>query len=271
MASERYLEILVSLAPDLIFGPSFRVIAQQLTLPSGRLDLLLEDQHGTKHVAELKKDIAKPEAVHQVVRYVQDFRAYYSGNVVGWVVANGISEATLSLAAKEGIRTLEVPESSYQSILVRKGIPDSKLLGDRIQSGILVGGGSQRLSSGQINLSAVLARLPNVTGSYIRDLLACDGVSMNHGKLQTAIIYKGVKIGGVNKLHFFISTNIVTEMRDEDALLRSGFQRHQKTQINSSHTHVYWTIGPMQVGSVDLVLRHFFRKIDGILFSSGEV
>ncbi len=270
MASERYFEILVSLAPDLIFGPNYKVIAQQLTLPSGRLDLLLEDDRGHKHIVEIKKDVAKPDAVKQVVRYVRDYREVYSGVVFGWVVANKISDAALALAATESIRTLGVPEMEYMSILAKKGIHEDMLFGDRIQPGVLIGGGVQSFNSAILDFGIVAARLPEATGRYLQELLLRNGVSMSHGKLQTAIIYKGVKIGGVNSLHFFVSTNIVTDEKDEVVLQGSGFVRRQKTQASSSHMHVYWTLKPTKVELADQVISHFIRKIDRILFSVGE-
>lgn len=270
MASERYFEILVSLAPDVIFGPNYKVIAQQLTLPSGRIDLLLEDDSGHKHIVEIKKDVAKPDAVKQVLRYVRDYREVYSGVVYGWVVANKISDAALSLAATEGVRTLYVPEMDYMSILAKKGISEELLFGDRVQPGVLMGGGVQKFNSTISDLDVVAERLPEVTGGYLRELLSRSGISFTHGKLQTAIIYKGVKIGGVNGLHFFVSTNIVTDQKDEAVLQGSGFVRRQKTQASSSHMHVYWTLKPTEIVSADKVISHFVRKIDRILFTVGR-
>ena len=123
MASERFFEILVSLAPEVVFGRGFKVIAQQLTLRSGRVDLVLEDSLGEKHIVELKKDHAKPDAVAQVSRYLGEFKALNkSVTVYGWVVANGIPLATKTLAEECGIRTLAVPTSSYTNIMAAKGI-----------------------------------------------------------------------------------------------------------------------------------------------------
>lgn len=110
MASERYFEILLARSVSHVFGAKYSLIAQQLTLPSGRIDLLIQHLDGTKHVIEVKKDKAKPESVDQVLRYVNDFRSHCDEPVKGWVVANEISERTSSHAKSKDVQTLAIPE-----------------------------------------------------------------------------------------------------------------------------------------------------------------
>lgn len=269
MPSERYFEILVSRAPEIVFGAGFKLIAQQLTLPSGRVDLLLEDDAGTKHLVELKKDIAKPEAVRQVFRYLEDFRRLYSGLVCGWVVGNGISAEARTLAETCGVRVLAVAEADYPKISAAKGIDEAELLGDRIVSGVVIGGGVQNFRANGVELEAALSELDGPVRDFAAGLLLREGFSLNSGKMQIAVIYRGVKIGGINRghKHIFISSNIVLDQQDVETLVESGFRRITKTQARSSHVHVYWKIALDSTHSADKVFNHFSTMIDRRLFS----
>ena len=59
---ERELEILIRIAPENFLPEGWSLIAQQLSLPSGRLDMLYSDQLGDKHIVELKKGRATESA-----------------------------------------------------------------------------------------------------------------------------------------------------------------------------------------------------------------
>ncbi|SDX94967.1 hypothetical protein SAMN05444358_1197 [Ruegeria halocynthiae] len=88
--------------------------------------------------------------------------------------------------------------------------------------------------------------------------------------MQIAIIYKGVKIGGINRghKHNFISSNIILDGADEAVLINNGFVRKTKTQASSSHVHVYWINKIDDVEGLDNVLVHFSTSIDRRLFST---
>ena len=268
MASERYLEVLVSRAPEIVFGAGYRLIAQQLTLPSGRVDLVLGDEAGTKHLVELKKDIAKPEAVDQVQRYMEDYRRRSTGKVVGWVVANGISPAAQQVASTVGIRTLAVPEAAYAGIRRAKNLSDADMFGDRVLPGILMGGGVQSFPTNGTSLEAALSELQEPVRGYVASLSRRKGFDLACGKMQIAVIYKGVKIGGLNRAHrhIFVSSNIVLGEEDERQLQANGFVRVTKTQASSAHVHVYWKAGLSETSAADRVFKHFCSKIDDILF-----
>ena len=52
---EREFEILIRTLPRAFLPSGWVLIAQQLSLPSGRLDMLYSDKAGVRHVVELKK------------------------------------------------------------------------------------------------------------------------------------------------------------------------------------------------------------------------
>ncbi|MEP3686349.1 MAG: endonuclease NucS domain-containing protein [Sulfitobacter dubius] len=270
MASERYFEILLSRSVMHVFGDGYSLIAQQLTLPSGRIDMLLQHRDGTKHVIEVKKDKAKPHAIDQVTRYVEDFKLHSAGNVQGWVVANEIPEQTDSYAKDNGVRTLAIPEKNYPAIMAVSGISEEELLGKRVEAGILIGGGVQSFRKNGVPLEDAVAELNADMRAYVMHQHHAGTFEFQSGKMQIAIIYKGIKIGGINRghKHNFISSNIIVDGADEAILTNNGFVRITKTQVSSSHVHVYWKNRIDDVEALDNVLMHFSASIDRRLFAA---
>lgn len=267
MPDERFLEILVAKSVKNIFGDNFCVAAQQFTLPSGRVDLFLEERSGCKHIVELKKDVAKVEAVEQVYRYVEDFRRFYSGNVQGWVLANSIDKKATAEAERLGIKTVAIPESDYPKLIKISGISEKDLLGVRVQDGVLKGGGLQKFHKNSVDLSHALSILPSAACSLIDRIQSLSDFSFTAGKLQVVVSYRGVKIGGVNRLHYYISSNVIIDAADNHVLEVNGFQRITKTQAKSSHVHVYWKSNLSNITGADFVFRHFAHAIETRVFS----
>ena len=269
MASERYFEILLSRSVTHVFGDGYSLVAQQLTLPSGRIDMLLQDRDGTKHVIEVKKDKAKPDAVDQVTRYVEDFKLQGAGTVRGWVVANEIPEKTGIYAKGKEVRTLAIPERDYPAIMTASGISKEEFLGKRVEAGILIGGGVQSFRKNGVPLEDAVTELSPETRAYVMDQHHAGTFEFQSGKMQIAIIYKGVQIGGINRghKHNFISSNIILDGADETVLTTNGFVRITKTQASSTHVHVYWKNKIDDVEALDKVLAHFSASIDRRLFS----
>ncbi|MHA6265630.1 endonuclease NucS domain-containing protein [uncultured Aliiroseovarius sp.] len=269
MASERYFEILLSRSVSCVFGEGYSLVAQQLTLPSGRIDLLLQHCDGAKHVIEVKKDRAKSDAVDQVGRYVEDFKLQGAGIVHGWVVANEIPEQTDLYAAEKDIRTLAIPERDYAAIMTASGVSEEDLLGKRVQAGILIGGGVQSFPKNAVPLEDAITNLSADLRAYVVHQHSVGTFEFQSGKMQIAVIYKGVKIGGINRghKHNFISSNIILDGADEAVLVNNGFVRVTKTQASSAHVHVYWKNKIDDVEALDNVLAHFSASIDRRLFS----
>ena len=108
--NERYFEILISRSVTKIFGSDFQVSAHQMTVPSGRIDLLLSEKNRALHVLEIKKGNAVPSSVDQALRYTEDVQKFTSKIVQGWVVSHGFKEGTKSYAQTKNIKTLAIPE-----------------------------------------------------------------------------------------------------------------------------------------------------------------
>lgn len=269
MASERYFEILLSRSVTHTFGSGYSLAAQQLTLPRGRIDLLLQHIDGTKHVIEVKKDNAKPDAVDQVLRYVEDFKLQGAEVVQGWVVANEIPKQTDLYAMEKGIRTLAIPEQNYPAIMAASGVSEEDLIGKRVQAGILIGGGVQSFPKNSVPLEEAVKELSADLRAYVMNQRSAGKLEFQSGKMQIAIIYKGVKIGGINRRdkHNFISSNIILDGVDETTLADNGFARITKTQASSAHMHVYWKNKINNVEALANVLVHFSASIDRRLFS----
>lgn len=268
MPNERYLEILVSRAVEVVFGDGFRLAGQQFTLPSGRVDLLVEDQHGGKHLVELKKDIARAEAIEQAYRYLVDFRKLYSGNAEAWVVANGVSPQARALSIRLGVKTMSIPETEYETIIQRAKINPEELYGPRVKLGVLKGGGVQKFHKNSVKVEDALSRLPETANILVKQLGLIPRVSFEAGKLQVVVIFNGIKVGGVNHLHYYVSSNVVLNGVDADFLVKNGFIKISKGQANSSHVHVYWKSSLANLSNANLVFRYFFSVVEERVFSN---
>ncbi|MFH1743485.1 MAG: hypothetical protein ABIH23_31150, partial [bacterium] len=88
---ERSLEIIVRLCAEDIFEPRWELIAQQLAIPSGRIDLLFADRAARRHLVEVKKGRAQRSACGQVLAYARDLAAFLEdSSIVPWIVAHEI-------------------------------------------------------------------------------------------------------------------------------------------------------------------------------------
>lgn len=270
MANERYLEILLTRSIPSVFGKDYSLVAQQLTLPSGRLDFVLEHINGSKHIIELKKDNAKPDAVDQVLRYLQDYQSLYKGHVCGWVVANGIPPETKEYAEFKKVKTLAVPTNTYSNIMSSVGLTESDLLGQRVQAGILIGGGVQNFRKNAVPFEMAIGELEDKVKIFVLSLREEDKFEFTCGKMQIVITYKGVKIGGINRSHRqnFVTSNIVLNSSDESILIDNGFTMIRKTQKSSSHIHVYWKNKIGATNEMRNVINYFSNSIEQKLFST---
>ena len=138
---EREFEILIRTLPKIFLPSGWSLIAQQLSLPSGRLDMLYSDKSGTRHVVELKKGKAPKSSIEQVLNYAKDLRSQNSKTtVIPWVIANEIPEATREFAIRQKVKTLEITTEKCFEIMRKQKISARDLFGKRLAKGVLHGG-----------------------------------------------------------------------------------------------------------------------------------
>lgn len=82
------------------------------SVPSGRIDILAEDLHGTPVVIELKAVTARRDAVAQVLAYMGDFQEHSNAVVRGFLVAPDFDDRARSAARM--VPTLTLVSYSYQ-------------------------------------------------------------------------------------------------------------------------------------------------------------
>lgn len=252
---ERAFEILVRHCPEDIFGPGWKLTAQQLTLRSGRFDLLFSDAHGQRHVVELKKGRATLDAVHQVLQYAKDISELLDGAaIVPWVVAHEIPAPIHAQADSLGVRTLAVSIPDCARLMAAANLGERDLLGARRAAGILHGGAARAGVHRDVGNEIAYAALPRAMAEVLRGLEQRAHFLVRSGAMQTVVHYRGVKLGGVNRAHRggvgYIAEGVV--LREEFAsLLRSfGFQRMTKTQTGG-HEHIWWEIPVREAASFE--------------------
>lgn len=240
---ERSFEILVRHCAKDVFSPEWELIAQQLSLPSGRIDLLFIDGTMVRHVVELKKGRATLGCLDQVLRYKSDLvEVFGHEQIIPWIVAHEISESLSELAVTRTVRTLELTRDRCTELATLHRIDESVLLGARRSPGILHGGATSGGLWEVIPNRDAFREMPVELAKLMCDMEGWDQVNTISGRMQSAIHYRGVKLGGVNRKHkhSYVSDGVVLDTQFEDQLARLGFRRTPKTQSGSKHEHIYW-------------------------------
>jgi hypothetical protein len=87
---ERDIEDHIANSPTIV-GSNLKLAGRQLTVPSGRIDLLLEDNNGGKIIIEVKLGRVGRDALNQIKRYIRDLRQ--NNKVSGVIVCEGVLPA----------------------------------------------------------------------------------------------------------------------------------------------------------------------------------
>lgn len=102
--SESIIEQFITKNPELL-EEGMKKIENQLTVHSGRIDLLLETKTGDLILLEVKAGLPKDDVVTQVLSYVDDVKSLYpSRNVIPSILSCGCSERIINAARNTGIR-----------------------------------------------------------------------------------------------------------------------------------------------------------------------
>jgi hypothetical protein len=88
---EKDVEEHIAYSPNMV-GKGMKLVGRQVNVPSGRIDLLLEDEKGNTTVVEVKQGRIGHDALRQIQRYIHDLR---QGNekVFGIIVCSGVLPA----------------------------------------------------------------------------------------------------------------------------------------------------------------------------------
>jgi hypothetical protein len=250
--NERTLEIIVRRCPEAVFGPGWELRAQQLSLPSGRIDLLFADSDGVLQLVELKKGDATVTAVDQVLAYCHDMQEALDGApVVPWVVAHGMSQKTVNYAEEHRVQLLAVPLAKCAEIAREKGLSEADLIGRRKDGKVINGGGAKRGLRNSVPNEVAYAAMPVQMVDWLRRQEAAPRMDLASGSIQTVLHYRGVKLGGVNRTErggvAYIASGVILTPEHEQHMTNLGFRRMTKTQSGSSHEHIWWEILSSQV------------------------
>lgn len=242
---ERSFEILVRLCATDVFPRDWELIAQQLSLPSGRLDLLFADSEHRRHLVELKKGSAKRDSVDQAKRYTEDLVKLLDGaTVIAWVVAHAIPSDVAEYAGTAGVRTRAISMIQCDEFIGKRGVTEADLIGKRREAGVLHGGGGKRGLRRPVDNAEAFRQMPTGMASLLRELERAPHFEVHSGGMQTVIHYRGAKLGGVNRSHrggvAYLSEGVVLHEGFAEQLRRLGFRRMTKTQADTGHEHIWW-------------------------------
>ena len=267
---EREFEILIRTLPRAFLPSGWVLIAQQLSLPSGRLDMLYLDKAGVRHVVELKKGKAPKSTVEQVLNYANDLRTQSKkASVVPWIIANEIPETTVNYANKNKVRTLEITTEKCFEVMRKKKITARDLFGKRLGKGVLHGGSGGVRKNSITDNKEVFKEVGSEIAKVLRSIDRKRGVEMFSGGMQTTVIYKGVKLGGYNRKHrgghAYITDGVVINTYTEKNVERLGFRRMAKSQKTSSHQHVWWELSAKNIGAFEAAIELAIDIVDETL------
>ena len=262
---ERAFEILITRNIPQVFGDGFALIAQQLSIPGGRIDLLVSNGR-LQFIVELKKGRATKNAIDQVASYVAHFTSVGAG-YRGWLVAHQVPTDVTAYAAANDIRTTALSLEHCGALQRHAGLDDEALLGVRVEAGVIKGGGAMQSAKRQISFSEALSEMAPDARLLFRNISAVRGVEIVSGAMQSMIAFKGIKIGGLRRRNpvFYISSGLIVSPDDEKFLSRRGFSRKTKQQAGSSHEHVWYEIAAVHVDAMSEAIWHFTGRIDRLL------
>lgn len=267
--NERTLEIIVSRCPERVFGPGFSLVAHQLSLRGGRVDLLIAGQDGVRHVVEVKKSRAKHESIDQVFGYACELRDMSKGKpVYAWVVAHEIPSDVAEHARCRGVATRAVSIEECEQIVRECGLTAADLVGVR-KTGKVINGGDTRhgLQQEVANEIAYIA-MPKKMANALRVLERRPFFVLRSGGCQTTICYRGAKLGGVNRKgtqHGYIASGVIISSEQESRLRLLGFNSKTKKQAGSRHEHAWWQIGIAQVKAFIAAIEEARIQVDRAL------
>jgi len=267
---ERSFEILVRLCATDVFPGDWELIAQQLSLPSGRLDLLFADSEQRRHLIELKKGSAKRESVDQANRYRKDLTQLLDGaTVIPWVVAHAIPSDVADYAGAAGVRTCAISTTLCDEIIAKRGVTAADLIGKRREAGVLHGGGGKGGLRRPVDNAEAFRQMPAGMESLLRALESTPHFEVRSGGMQTVIHYRGVKLGGVNRSHrggvAYLSEGVILHEAFSEQLRNLGFRRMSKTQAGSSHEHIWWETSSTRTEEFEEAIRLAWDVVDRAL------
>lgn len=267
---ERSLEILVRFCANDLFSHDWTLIAQQLSLPSGRLDLLFIDGDRRRQLVELKKGRAGPDSINQVLRYAVDVSRLLDGAPpVPWVVAHEIPDAVAILAASRGVRTLAADQARCEVLIRDRGLTEADLLGARREGGVLHGGGAKGGLRASVDNSVAYLSMPAELAAFLMELEKTPFVDVRSGGMQTVIHYRGIKLGGVNRVHrggvAYVSEGVVIRNKFAMQLASLGFRRMAKRQSGSAHEHLWWETSCHEVAPIRRAIELAEETVDRAL------
>lgn len=243
--NERQIEIIVSRGIESVLGAGHSLVAQQLAIASGRLDLLVSSPTGEFIVVELKKGRLATQHLDQALRYSQALEQSTGKTVRAMAIANAAGPRVLTDAESRNVCIKILSEDSLDAIRRRIGLSDADLLGSRRKAGVLYGGTSTGTGlHALMPLESALAKCPHP----IRKLVECfaaqrTSAEFSAGKMQIALHYRGCKIGGLNRMHrgghTYVTSGVVLSAAHERELGRLRFRRELKRQ-SGGHDHIWW-------------------------------
>lgn len=261
---ERAFEIILTRNVKSVFGQDFKVVAQQLSCPAGRIDFLISNG-ALQFIIEVKRGRANNRAVDQVNAYVDHFRSIGEA-VSGWIVAHEIPEDVANYADGLNVAHTAVSLSECAALIEASGLTPAALSGTRIEKGVVRGGGPTTFGKNAIPFETALGEMNEDCRAFFKDISTRRGVVITSGKMQTTIVYKGIKIGGLRRRSpvFFLLTGLMVDDTSHSLLLDLDFQKKIKLSKNDHHQHAWYEIQISKLHEMRSAVSFFFRFVDGI-------
>lgn len=272
---ERTLEIIVRRCTSDVFGPGWKLVAQQLGLPSGRIDLLVKDTIGKRYVVELKKGRATKKAIEQVMGYAADLEIALDGKeVTPIVLANEIAAKVKQNADQVGCLAIALSQQRCDEIVKKNHLSEKDLLGVRKDRGVLNGGGAKRGLSKQVDNEIAYLEIPKNMVQYLRKLSARKHMDIASGGMQTVLHYRGVKLGGVNRIHrggmSYIGSGVILSDEAEKRLEEIGYRRMTEVRSGAKHEHIWWETSSTDTDAFETAIGEACDLVDRALGVKNE-
>lgn len=265
--NERDFEIIFTRNIESIMGFGWHVLAQQLTLPIGRIDVLLSDHKGRRHLIELKKGSPNNQCIDQVLGYAREFKELSKVDVQCWIVANAISQSLMDAAGVKAVKTLAISEMEILKYAATSNLSDFNHQRRKL-SGVMFGGEGKNGLWSRVDDSIAYGQLRDNPVRLMYDAIKESAFTeIASGKMQTVIKYRGFKIGGINRRnrHFYISNGVILSESTVSELIRFGGWRDEGPQRHKEHKHVFYMFAYDNPEGFLNAFRHCAHVVDRVL------
>ncbi len=123
-----------------------------------------------------------------------------------------------------------------------------------------------RFGKNAVSFEDALLSMDEDCTAFFKEIDARPGIEIISGAMQSTIVYKGVKVGGLRRNNpvFYILSGLVVDRETEDTILNHGFRKRLKQSKSDHHQHIWYESKVSNVRGMQAACSDQFGRIDRI-------